>query len=157
LDNDKKKIKELFENLKRSGFTIKKEKVSANSIYSELEFERTSVRLEATFQKISGIICDYELSDGNYIAIYSLAPDSFIIEKINTYLKRLKVRDLWDIFFLIKNVDSPHEIQELGFLIKNYKKPIDEQDLKIIILEGIVPSPEEMIGYIKRKWENKFI
>ena len=99
LPNDKKKIEFLFENLKKVGFEIKKKKISENSIYSELELNRLLVRLEATFQKISGIICDYEMSDGNIISIYSLTPESFLVEKSKAYLKRFKVRDLWDVFF----------------------------------------------------------
>jgi len=155
--NDKKKIAVLFENLEKAGFEIKKKKVSENSVYSELELDRLAVKLEATFQKVSGVICDYEMSDGNIISVYSLTPDLFLDEKAKTYLKRFKVRDLWDVFFLLKIVDKPEKIKEIGNLIKNYKKPIDEEDLKTIILEGIVPSANEMIEYIRRKWENKYI
>ena len=157
LPNDKKKIEALFENLKKAGFNIKKRKISENSIYSELELNRLLVRLEATFQKISGIICDYEMSDGNIISIYSLTPESFLVEKSKAYLKRFKVRDLWDVFFLLKIVEDPRAIKEIGNLIKNYKRPLDEGDLRVILLEGIVPSANEMIDYIKRKWENKYI
>ena len=121
----------------------------------ELEFDRTSVRLEATFQNISGVICDYEMSDGILISIYSLTIEDFLIEKINTYLKRFKVKDLWDIFFLLKN--SKISNKKIEKLIKNYKKPIDENNLKVIIIEGIVPSSDEMFNYIKNKWENKCI
>ncbi len=157
LSKDKIKIEVLFENLKKAGFDIKKKKISDNSIYSELELDRLSVRLEATFQKVSGVICDYEMSDGNIISVYSLTPESFLVEKSNTYLKRFKVRDLWDIFFLLKMVKNPSAIKEIGNLIKNYKKPIDEENLKVILLEGIVPSANEIIDYIKQKWENKYI
>ena len=154
---DKKRIEILFGNLKKAGFEIKKKKISENSIYSELELNKVLVRLEATFQKASGVICDYEMSDGNIISVYSLTPESFLVEKSNTYLKRFKVRDLWDIFFLLKIVENPKAIKEIGDLIKNYKEPEDEEDLKVILLEGIVPSANEMIDYIKRKWENKYI
>jgi len=157
LSKDRESIERLFERLKLRGFEIKKKKISENSIYSELELDRTSVRLEATFQNISGIICDYEMSDGNFISIYSLTPEAFLAEKINTYLKRLKVRDLWDVFFLLKSVDSPKKIKEISSLIKCYKKPVDEENLKIIILEGIVPSSAEIIEYIKVKWKKRNI
>ena len=157
LPKDKKKINVLFENLEKVGFKIEKKKISDNSIYSELELDGLLTRLEATFQKISGVICDYEMSDGNFISIYSLTPEQFLVEKVNTYLKRFKVRDLWDIFFLLKNIENPGKIKEIEKLIKNYKKPIDEENLKVILLEGVVPSAREMIDYIKRKWENKYI
>lgn len=157
LFRDIKKIDILFKNLKKAGFDIKKKKISENSIYSELELDRAIVRLEATFQKVSGTICDYEMSDGNIMPIYSLTSESFIIEKINTYLKRHKIRDLWDIFFLLKNIKNPQDIKEIEKLIKNYKKPVDETDLKTILLDGITPSAEDMIKYIQQKWENKYI
>ena len=157
LSKDKKKIELLFENLKKIGFEIKKKKISENSIYSELELGGILVRLEATFQKVSWIICDYEISDGNILSIYSLTPELFLVEKSNAYLKRFKIRDLWDVFFLLKIIEDPRAIKEIGNLIKNYKKPFDEEDLKVILLEGIVPSADEMINYIKRKWENKYI
>lgn len=156
LPRDKEKIEKLFENLNKIGFEIKKKKVSENSIYSELELDRTSVRLEATFQNIPGVLCDYELAEGNFISIYSLTPEAFLAEKINTYLKRFKVRDLWDIFFLLKSAKNLKQVKELEALIKNYKKPIDEDNLKVIILEGIVPSAPEMFTYIHRKWEQEF-
>jgi predicted nucleotidyltransferase component of viral defense system len=95
------------------------------------------------------------MSDGTLISIYSLTIEDFLIEKINTYLKRFKVKDLWDIFFLLKN--SRISNKEIEKLIKNYKKPIDEDNLKVIIIEGIIPSSEEMFDYIKSKWENKYI
>ncbi len=156
LPKNRESIERLFDRLKLRGFEIKKKKISENSIYSELELDRTSVRLEATFQNISGIICDYEMSDGNFISIYSLTPEAFLAEKINTYLKRLKVRDLWDVFFLLKSVDDPKKIKEIISLIKHYKKPVDEENLRTILLEGIVPSAREMMDYIKRKWEQEY-
>src|SRR3989344_5014330 len=59
LPKDKEKLEQLFKSLNRVGFKIKKKKISERSIYSELELDRTAVRLEATFQNISSVICDY--------------------------------------------------------------------------------------------------
>jgi len=155
---EKEKINELFSSLEKIGFKIIKKKVLDNSVYSELEYNRISVRLEATFQKVKGNIVDYEKSEGNIISVYSLTPEEFIKEKINTYLSRFKIRDLYDIFFLLKLVNSFDLLKkEIKRLTSNYKKPIDESDLKVIILEGIVPSSEEMIDYIRKKWENENI
>ena len=41
--------------------------------------------------------------------------------------------------------------KQLNSIVKNFKKPIDEQDLKVIIIEGLVPSVEDMINRIKRE------
>lgn len=155
--NDKEKISLVFENLRKVGFEINKEKISENSVYSELVLDRTVIRLDATFQNVKGVICDYEMSDGNFVSVYSLTIEEFLTEKARTYLKRFKVRDLWDVFFLLKNIEDPKKIKEIQDLIKNYRKPVDEGNLKTVLLEGIVPSANEMIDYIKRKWENKYI
>lgn len=155
LPRDEAKIEKLFQNLKKAGFKVNKKKISENSIYSELGVDRISVRLEATFQKIPGVICDYETSDGNIMSVYSLTCRQFLAEKASAYLKRFKIRDLWDVFFLLRNIEDCSDIKELGLLIKNYKKPVDEADLKTILLEGIVPSADEMMEYIKIKWEEK--
>jgi predicted nucleotidyltransferase component of viral defense system len=157
LPKDRHKIDLIFENLKRAGFEIKKKKFTGNGLYSALELDRTIVRLEATFQKIPAILCDYEMSDGNFISIYSLTAEEFLAEKASAYIKRFKVRDLWDVFFLLRSIENPKKIKEIEKLIKNYRKPADEGDLKVILLEGIVPSASEMIEYIKRRWENRYI
>jgi predicted nucleotidyltransferase component of viral defense system len=154
---NEKKIREIFSLLKSKGFNIKKLKISSRGVYSLLEYERVSVRLEATFQKVNFVLCDYELSNGNFISIYSLTPEQFLSEKCKTYLKRFKIRDLWDVFFLLNKIENPKKIKEIGELLKKYKKPVDEEDLKSILVEGIVPSSDLMIDYIKRKWENKYI
>ena len=99
LPKDNSKINDLFESLKQKGFKVIKRKVSENSIYSELELNRVHVRLEATFQKIHGHLTDYETLDGSIISIYSLTPEEFVKEKVPTYQKRRKIRDLYDIFF----------------------------------------------------------
>src|SRR3989344_5600359 len=156
LENSKEKINSVFDNLEKIGFKIVKKKVSDTSVYSELEFDRVRVRLEAIFKKVSGILSDYENSEGNTISIYSLSAEDFIKEKIETYLKRKKVRDLWDIYFLIKELKDISRIKkELTRLVKIYTPPIDEDNLKLIILEGITPTSREMFDYIRTKWEKE--
>lgn len=153
---EKEKIEAIFSVLETKGLKILKKKISENSVYSELEYDRVSVRLEATFQSIKGVVADYETSDGNFVTVYSLTPESFLEEKINTYVKRRKIRDLWDIFFLVKIAKMSKDLQaSIGKMIKNYQPPIDEKDIKAIILEGIIPNSKEMIEYIKRKWEQQ--
>lgn len=152
---DNEKINSIFTSLEKKGFIIIKKKIAENSMYSELEINRTRVRLEATYQNIIGHIMDYETCDGNLMSVYSLIPEEFIKEKVNAYLKRLKVRDLYDIFFLLKLVKNWQAITDsIKTLLKDYKPPVDEKDLGAIIIEGIVPSVKEMVEYVKRKWEN---
>jgi predicted nucleotidyltransferase component of viral defense system len=154
LEKDLDSIQSIFTGLQKAGLILIKKKISERSIFSELALERASVRFEATFQKKKGILADYETADGNFITIYTLSPESFISEKIEAYLHRKKIRDLWDIFFLIKTADPAIIKNDIGRFLKTYAPPVDETDLKAIILEGITPSSKEMLEYITT-WERK--
>ncbi len=150
LPKNSEKINLLFDKLEKKGFVTEKKKITDNGIYSNLRLNDTFVRLEALFKKVSGSLKEYETVDGNFIAVYTLNPEQFIEEKIDTYLNRLKVRDLYDIFFLLRYIQNKNLIKgKLNKLAANFKKPLDEKDLKILILEGLVPDTEKMIQYIK--------
>jgi predicted nucleotidyltransferase component of viral defense system len=155
LPKNKKNIDLFFENLAKRGFEIKKKKIGERSIYSELFLDRTSVRFEATFQNIKGILLDYEKIDSTFFTIYGLSKEQLINEKINAYLSRRKIRDLYDTFFLFKDIINLDSIKNaLEKLTKNYLSPLDENDLRVIIIEGIVPKSNDLIEYIRKKCQN---
>ena len=144
------KIELLFEAFKKNGFFIEKKKISENSIYSNLRLDDTYVRFEALFKKVSGQLKEYETADGNYITVYTLSPEQFVAEKIDTYLNRKKIRDLYDIFFLLRYVNKNQAIKDkIKKFVSNLKKPVDESDLRVLIFEGLVPETEKMIKYIQ--------
>jgi len=154
------KLNFLFNKLMKRGFKVTKKKISKNSLYSELELNRTKIRFEAIFKSVRGELIDYLTADGNVITIYSLSAEQIINEKVDAYLKRLKIRDFYDVFFLIKHVKKEKEIMGgLNKLVKNYKRPIDEKELKVLIIKGLVPQTGDMLMYIKDflKWEKKNI
>jgi len=151
IPRDIEKINLLLENFQKRGFEIKKKKISENSMYSNLELNRVITKFEVLFKTTKGFLGEYEMINGNIKTIYTLTPEEFIKEKVPTYLKRLKIRDLYDIFFLLKYVDEKNIKNELNTLINNFKKPLDEKELKIIIIDGIVPNTDNMLLYIKRK------
>ena len=152
LPRDIDRINKLFELFEKKGFQINKKKIGENSIYSSLSINRVIVRFEALFKKIKGSLKEYEKAEGNFITAYTLTPEELIEEKINTYLKRFKVRDLYDIFYLLRYTNKDILSIKLQKFLKEFKKPIDEKELKLLILEGIVPSVDEMISYIRRKF-----
>jgi len=152
IPRDIKKINQLFENFKKIGFSLEKKKIGENSIYSNLDFNGTSVRFEALFKKAKGSLQEYTKADGNLITIYTLTSKELIIEKSTTYQKRLKIRDLYDVFFLLRYVNIDNEIKKsLTSLVNNFKQPSDKEDLKIIIIEGVIPEVEDMLNRIKRE------
>ena len=143
-----------FSDLEKRGFVIGKKKISENSVYSKLTYQRTQVRVEGTFQKKGSVLADYEKINGMIISILALSQEELLREKAVTYQKRGKIRDLYDVFFLLRYVDALKVKPELKELIRSYQNPVDEKDLKAIILQGLVPTSDKMIGYIKRKCQS---
>lgn len=146
------KINLFFEKLEEQGFKALKKKIGENSLYSNFEFNRVNVKFEALFKKVKGELKEYEMVDGNLYDVYTLLPEELIVEKINAYLKRFKVRDLYDVFFLLRFVKDKKKISgELKRLINEFKKPIDAEDLQNLIIEGLVPDVTKMLNYIQRE------
>ncbi len=152
IEKDRDKIENFFKSLEKKGFQIIKKRIKANSLYSSLRFNDISVQFEALFKKTKNFILkQYENSDGIFINVYTLAPEDLINEKADTYLKRKKIRDLYDLFFLLNYVsDKEKIISSLKKLIKNFSKPEDEENLKAIIIIGVIPSSKDIIDYITR-------
>jgi len=152
LQRDLKKVNRLFELFEKKGFVIEKKRIREQSIYSTLKLNKTLVRFEALFKKVKGSLQEYETAEGNFLTIYTLTPEEIIKEKVATYPKRLKIRDLYDIFFLLRYIQDISLIRKVleEFLTK-FKKPIDEKELRVLIIEGLVPDIQKMITYIKRK------
>jgi len=151
IPEDKDRIETLFENFKKRGFTVEKKKIGENSLFSKLQIGKTVVRFESLFKKQNGVLKEYETVEGNLITVYTLLPEELIKEKVDAYSKRYEIRDLYDIFFLLRHVtDKGKVVPMLELLFTKFKEPEDEKELKVLILEGITPDVKGMIGYIKR-------
>lgn len=109
------------------------------------------MRLEALFRKSDGHLGEYETVNGSLITVYTLTPEEFVKEKVSAYLGRKKVRDLYDIFFLLRYVKDRKAVKpDLEKLLKNYSEQVDEKDLKVLIIDGPAPSSGKMLEYVKR-------
>ena len=152
IKKDINKIGEFFISLERKGFKIIKKRIKENSVYSELNFQNASVRFEATFQTKKSVFKKYETSESIFINVYTLSPEDLILEKIQAYLKRSKIRDLYDIDFLLGFIEDEEKInRELKRLIYEFKSPKDEKDLAAIIIYGAVPSSKQLLESIKKQ------
>ena len=151
IERDEKRIELLFKYLKNVGFRIEKKRVKENSLYSKLIMDREEIRLEALFLRKRGIVREYETYEGMFINIYTLLPEDLIEEKVAAYRKRRKIRDLYDIFFLLKYVKDYKRISaSLDELLDRFHRPLDEGDLGALILVGISPNTDDMLDYIRR-------
>ena len=151
LKRDTERMERLFILLEQRGFTVGKRKTTDNALYSLLRLGRTEVRLEALFKAARGVLREYETIEGNLITVYTLSAEDIIREKAAAYLSRRKVRDLYDIFFLLRQADSSDVKAALAALVGNYKPPLDAGELRLLILEGAVPDAERMLAYIKER------
>lgn len=147
--------RESFENLlvglRGKGFAVEKFKVTESSVFSSLSHLGANVRFEAVFKNVKNFVTkDFEMIDGNFILVNTLHPEDMIREKILTYVKRRKVRDLYDIFFLLKTVKKDKVESEALKLVTEFKKPVDEKELKTIIISGSIPSADHMIEVVRR-------
>lgn len=152
LPKDLAKLNLLFDNLLKEGLAIEKKKISENSLYSNLRYNNLFVKFEALFKIAKGELKEYEKVEGNFLTINCLSVEDIIKEKINAYSNRLKIRDLYDIFFLLRYIEDKEKIKkELKDFVANFKKPIDEENLKILIIEGMVPKANDLLNYIQRE------
>jgi predicted nucleotidyltransferase component of viral defense system len=153
---------ELFQtfinSLKSFGFSVGKFKHTGNSIFSKFELSGTEVRFEAVFKNINNfLVKTFELSDGTFMNVYTLSPEDLLIEKTLVYKDRGKVKDLYDIWFLLNVIEEEKKVLKYVKEIENIlKEPRDAKTLNALIILGAVPSVENIIGGIK-SWVRKNI
>lgn len=151
IKRDENKITEFFKSLEMKGFKIIKKRLKENSLYSGLKFNDIETKFEATFQNKKPFFKKYETAESFFINVYTLTPEDLIIEKVETYLSRKKIRDLYDIAFLINHVKNKELIKSyLKKLIEKFERPIDEENLANIIIVGAVPSYNQLLIEIGR-------
>lgn len=145
-------LKEFLQVLQRRGFIIKKFKHTRNSVFSKFLYGKVEIRFEAVFKKVKSVVKPFELSDGTTILVNALPVEELVREKVDTYLGRRKIRDLYDIFFLLRFVENKHLVAgDLKRLTQKFKPPLDEMELKVLIISGSVPTTEAMLNEVK-KW-----
>ncbi|MHA1817176.1 MAG: nucleotidyl transferase AbiEii/AbiGii toxin family protein [Candidatus Heimdallarchaeaceae archaeon] len=129
---------------------ITKFKDTGNTLFITMKGEHANVRLEFSNQDKEGIIGNYERVDGSFVSIYVRSPEDLFSEKVNAYLSRRLVRDIYDIIFLYPLCNKEQITEIVSYLKKNLKPPKDEELLKALIIDGIVPNYKQMKETIMR-------
>ncbi len=128
-------------------------KDTGNILFSNISENNISVKIEINhkYYPENPVEMEYELIDGNTINVLTLSAEDLINEKILAYYNRRFIRDLFDIYILIKYVKKPELIKEnlYGF-VNSLEKPVDENVLKTIVYIGLPPSYDRMVNYIKQ-------
>lgn len=139
--------------LKAKGMNPVKSKKTSQAVYVTFAYSDVQVRFEAILKRVRKYtVRPFETFDGTFMSVRTLSPDSMILEKIAAYKKRRKIRDLYDIYFLLEFVEDHGEIrQSVRSLLKEKVKPVDENQLKSIILTGTPPRVSDMFKAME-KW-----
>lgn len=142
----------LGKELSANGLELTKYKETDNTLYSKILSGSVTVQLEVALRKFrKPIVKEYEKIDGTYIDVFTLSPEELFVEKIEAYNKRRLVRDIYDVYHLSNYVEKGFA-EKAGLLLQNLPAPLDEKNLKTLILYGAVPSYEQIITSLKRRF-----
>ena len=141
------------------GITIEKTQLNSRGLFIDIKSENILAEIEISIieklntpsETIATTALAKKLDMPNQMVTVMSRSESYS-HKIAAALERDVLRDLYDIFLLLKKVNDKSKIKKyLVGLINKFKSPIDESDLKYLIIEGIAPTSKKMLEYIK-KW-----
>jgi predicted nucleotidyltransferase component of viral defense system len=137
--------------LEARGLSLDKYKKAPNVTYAKISNRFTTMKLEMSEKNIEHkVVKKYEKVDGSYIDIYTLSAEDLIVEKMNAFLNRRFIRDIYDVYHLSSIVDNSSNgvSGKLNYL----PEPIDEKNLKTLVYSGVAPSYKEMVKTIRRRF-----
>ena len=144
-------VKLFVKKLKERGLTLNKEKQTENLIFMKVSNGRVEVRLEINKSLAKkGTIVAYEKMDGSFFDVYALTVDEIILEKIDAYNSRRFIRDLYDIYHLVRTyaIDSGTKSKIKEF-IDSIQPPVNENVLKALVYSGVPPTFKTMVNYLR--------
>jgi len=134
---------------KKRGLKVVKFRETENSIYAKISNTTTECSLEIALRNKKGTLGFYEKADGTTMNILVLTQEELIIEKAKAFKGRKLIRDIYDVFFMLGQVDLSKVGKEIGEILRESEKPVDEKNLKTLVYSGITPTFEQMITLIK--------
>lgn len=154
---DEHMLQKFVERLRIRGVFKQKVKRTQTTVFAKFSFIDAVVRFEAGLRTVRGhVVKPFEMYDGSYMLVRTLEPKDILLEKVSAYLARRKIRDLYDIYFLLQTQDITEEAREpLKTLLTCFREPEDVNVLKSIIISGTVPSVRDMLRVVG-EWVKKF-
>ena len=148
------KFEESFkEAIKSRQLLLLKFKQTQNNIFSKISNGEIEVRFEAAFRKARQFEPkSFEKIDGTFMDVFTLSPESLLVEKIEAFKNRMLIRDFYDIYFLSGIVSLNDGLEKsLNELVKKNISPVDEKSLKALVFSGAIPSFKQMLESIKKR------
>lgn len=137
--------------LNAAGAKLSKFRQTGNAIYAKVEYGRSSMSLEIALRKFPNPVASgYEKTDGTFIDALTPSTPALLLEKLDAYLSRRLIRDIYDVYFLSRQVKEDEAYnKKVSGMLEKLPKPADEQNLKNLILSGAVPSFSQMAEALK--------
>lgn len=148
-----KKFKEEFSRRAlSSGLEMLKFRQTANTVFSSVSNGTVEVRLEMALRTAKNpVVRPYEKADGSHMDVFTLSPESLLLEKIAAYRNRKLVRDFYDIYFLNVKVTEEEVVEkDIRALLAEGVEPVDEKNLRTLIYSGAIPSYGQMLNALGR-------
>ncbi len=144
----------LAEAAQAHGLEVTKYKKTDNLVFAKVSNAQTEVRLELNFSaKKDAAVMPYERTDGSSFDVLVLSPEQLILEKISAYSSRRFIRDLYDLYHLGGYVREEALVGgEAKAFLADVAPPVDEGNLKAILYTGVVPSFEQLVSSLRRRW-----
>ncbi len=153
--------KELHKLLTDNGYPIREEKYNnrTNTLHVIFRGGDTTGKLDITFAKAKGMAVEYLRVDGAKRIIRALSPERLIEEKMDTYSSKHEtgsheLQDLYDIMILKDRLDGQakniREKMKAFLALIKATPPKDENELKLLLLTGIAPSFNDIMGILER-------
>jgi predicted nucleotidyltransferase component of viral defense system len=136
------------------GLSVLKFKKTANLVFCKVSNGRTEMRIELNHSaRKSAIVRPYEKTDGSFMDVLTLSPEDLLMEKIEAYRNRRFIRDIYDVYHLSNYVKDEKTVKKsvLG-LLESLTPPVDVENLKAIVYAGNIPSFEQIVEALKRRF-----
>lgn len=135
------------------GLTVAKFKKTENLVFCKVSNGSVEVRVEVNFALVKNAVSKpFEKTDGSFMEVLTLSPEELVIEKIGAYRNRRFIRDIYDIYHLSSYVSDEKIRKKVQAFLASLEKPVDEENLKAIVYAGNVPSFEQIVAALKRRF-----
>ena len=130
---------------------------TANSVFGKFEIGGGVVRFDGALREPPArALAAWETIDGGSVIVSALPADDLLAEKAAAYADRRKVRDLYDVLFLLGKAEDEAKVAvAVKALLSRYRPPVDEASLKALVVTGAAPSPREMVEALER-WARRY-
>lgn len=144
----------LEKELSSRALALSKFKRTANLIFAKVTDGECEVRLEVNAAgRKRGQAARYERMNGSRMDVLCLTAEELLLEKVAAYQNRRFARDLYDIYHLSEMAGGDAAVKKaVASLLSGFAAPADEKNLPALIYSGAVPSTEQMLATLRRRF-----